>query len=240
MNQLANKSFSRAAPHYRQFAHVQVAMADWLAEWVPVERTGSALEVGAGTGLFTQRLLPWSGRYVATDLSPQMCGEGRHLVPAVEWSVMAAENPLPGPWDWIFNASMLQWVEDPADVLSAWRQALRPGGKIVAGFFVEGSLPELRQLTDGWAPLVWHGPKFWEDAIRQAGLRLVRSDCIERVFRHDSALEMLRGLHGVGASPVRRYGHGELRSLLRRYETEFRVGDQVRSTWQCYRFEATT
>lgn len=239
MNTLANLSFSRAAPHYRRFAHVQAAMADWLAEWAPASRNGAALEIGAGTGLFTQRLLPWSGRYVATDLSPEMCEEGRHLLPAIEWSDMAAEDPLSGPWDWIFSASMLQWAEYPAAILDAWRHVLRPGGKILAGFFVDGSLPELRQLTHGWAPLVWHAPRFWEETIVRSGLQLTRSECIERVFWHDSALEMLRGLHGVGASPVRRYAAGELRNIIKHYEAEFRVGHRVRSTWKFYRLEAT-
>ncbi len=239
MNPLANHSFSRAAPHYRRFAHVQIAMAEWLAEWAPESRNGSALEIGAGTGLFTQRLMPWAGQYVATDLSPEMCEEGRHLLPKIDWQVMAAEQPLPGPWDWIISASMLQWVEDPVAVLDAWRQTLRADGKILAGFFVEGSLPELRQLTQGWAPLVWHSPSFWEETIREAGLRLTRSECSERVFQHDSALELLRGLHGVGASPIRRYGHRELRNIIKQYESEFRVGEQVRSTWKFYRIEAT-
>ena len=239
MSVVANTSFSRAAPRYRQFARVQTAMADWLAECAPIPTSGSAVEVGAGTGLFTQRLLPWTGRYVATDLSPQMCAEGQQVLPEIEWVVMSAEHPLPGPWDWIFSASMLQWLSDPAAVMDSWRQVLRPGGKILAGFFVHGSLPELRHVTHGWSPLTWRSPLFWEETIRQSGLHLTRSECVERVFWHDSAIEMLRGLHGVGASPIRRYRHRELLSILKRYEAEFRVGDQVRSTWKFYRFEAT-
>ena len=239
MSTLTKPSFSRAAPHYRQFARVQTAMADWLAECAPFTTSGSALEIGAGTGLFTQRLLPWTGRYVATDLSPQMCAVGQLVLPKVDWVVMSAERPMTGPWDWIFSASMLQWLDDPAAVLNSWRQVLRPGGRILAGFFVDGSLPELRQLTHGWSPLIWRSPLFWEDALQQAGLRLIHSDCVERIFWHDSALEMLRGLHGVGASPRRRYGHQELLRILRRYDTDFRTGDHVRSTWKFYRFEAT-
>lgn len=239
MNTLAHDSFSRAAPHYRRFAHVQTAMAEWLAEWVPESGNGAALEIGAGTGLLTQRLLSWSGRYVATDLSPEMCEEGQRLLPGIEWSVMAAECPQVGPWDWIFSASMLQWLDDPVAVLDSWRQVLRPGGKILAGFFVDGSLPELRQLTHGWAPLTWHTPRFWEDAVVRAGLRLTRSECVERVFWHDSAVEMLRSLHGVGASPVRRYSPGELRNIIKQYEAKFRAGRQVKSTWMFHRFEAT-
>ena len=239
MSAVANVSFSRAASRYRHFAHVQTVMADWLAECAPIQTGGCALEVGAGTGLFTQRIFPWKGHYVATDLSPQMCAEGQQILPEIEWVVMPAERPLPGPWDWIFSASMLQWLSDPVSVMDSWRQVLRPGGKILAGFFVDGSLPELRHVTHGWAPLTWRSPHFWEETIRQSGLNLTRSECVERVFWHNSAIELLRDLHGVGASPIRRYGHREMLGILKRYEAEFRVGTQVRSTWKFYRFEAS-
>ncbi len=48
--------FNRAAPVYERHAVVQEAMAGWLAEWLPPE-IGTALEIGAGTGLFTRQLV---------------------------------------------------------------------------------------------------------------------------------------------------------------------------------------
>ena len=238
MSSLAIQSFSRAASRYRQYAHIQAEMADWVSAWAPKERSGAALEAGAGTGLLTERLLPWRGRYVATDLSPEMCAVGRREFPEVDWPTMSAAAPLNGPWDWIFSSSMLQWSDNPAAVFKNWKQVLAPGGRVLAGLFVEGSLPELRGLMNNWAPLVWRSPLAWQQAISAAGLHLVRSEIHERIFWHASAVEMLRGLHRVGASPVRRYGAGGLLNMLSRYEARFRKGAQVRSTWTFYRFEA--
>jgi len=238
MSSPAEISFSKAARCYRQYAGVQTAMADWLAEWAPEERSGAALEIGAGTGLLTERLLPWKGSYVATDVSPQMCAEGRREFPQVEWQTTSAEAALAGPWDWIFSSSMAQWLEDPAAVFKTWKRHLSPEGRIVAGLFVAGSLPELRALTAGWAPLTWRAPAEWERALHAAGLTLVRSETVERVFWYPSALELLRSLHRVGASPVRRYNAGELMKVLARYEAQFRKETQVKSTWKFYRFEA--
>src|SRR2546430_2367378 len=122
-------SFDRAARMYCAHAKVQSAMADWLAEWLPTERSGRAVGIGAGPGVVTKKLLPWKGRVLATDISPAMCAVGCEAVPQVNWRVMPAEAPNDGPWDWIFSNSMLQWVVDPEQVLVAWRKCLAGNGR---------------------------------------------------------------------------------------------------------------
>ena len=158
-------SFGRAAARYDAFAPVQTAMANWLAEWLPTDRQGAALEIGAGTGLFTLRTLPWSGAYVASDASAGMVALGRSKVPAVEWRELAAARVGQGDWAWIFSASMLQWAEDPVALLRAWRDALSPGGRVLAGFYVADTLPELRTLfSEGREPLAWRSVSHWRES----------------------------------------------------------------------------
>ncbi len=272
-------SFSRAAPGYDRHALVQLAMAEWLAEWLPTERNGRVLEVGAGTGLFTRHLAGWRDGVTATDLSPAMTQAGRAAVPAVSWRMMEAGHPLPGPWDWIFSSAMLQWVEDPAQVFSAWRKVLKPGhqslvgspssdnpschpksgrpldsdipqsairiphsqgGRIVAGLFIEGSLPEWRAVAGEDAPLVWRTAAEWRAGLVRAGFHIARDESVTKVFLYPSALNFLRSLHGVGAAPDRRFTSGVLRQKLHDYGTRFSdpVEAGVRATWIFYRFEA--
>lgn len=232
------RSFDRAARCYAGHAVVQDSIADWLAEWAPAQRHGRALELGAGPGVFTRRLLPWSGDLIASDRSEAMCREAGLLLPEVEWRVMHAESPHGDPHDWIFTSSMLQWVENPRAVFSAWRRALKPGGRVLAGLFAEGSLPELRALTHGWTPLTWRLPEEWAASLEEGGLRLVRAETHTRVFHHRSALHLLRSLHGVGAAPFHQFTPGRLRKILRDYDTFHRDAHGVRSTWVFYRFEA--
>jgi len=238
MKSALHKSFARAAGDYRKHARVQSALADWLVEWLPVERTGRALEVGAGPGVFTQRLLPWNGGLTATDLSPDMCAAGRSALPQVNWQTMSAEAPLAGPWQWIFCSSMLQWAGSPGEVFAAWRDQLAPGGRVLAGLFVSGSLPELQALAGGSAPLTWRAPEEWRGALVRGGLRVLRDEAETRVFEYPSARDFLHTLHGVGATPERRFASGGLRRLLREYEERFDAGSGVRATWTFYRFEA--
>lgn len=232
-------SFSRAAVTYAGHANVQAAMADWLAEWLPTERSGRALELGAGTGLFTRKLLPWTGALTATDLAEAMCREGRAGLPQVEWRVMRAEAPASAiACDWVFSSSMLQWMDDPAAVFAAWREVLKPGGRVLAGLFAEGSLAELRALTPGASPLTWRAPAMWDAALAQAGLRRVRSETRTQVFYYPTAVEFLRSLHGVGAAPVQQFTGGRLRSVLRDYEQRHREQRGVLATWVFHRFDA--
>lgn len=231
-------SFGRAARTYDGHAVVQEALAGWVADWLPAERTGRALELGAGPGVFTRRLLPWRGVLTATDMAEAMCQRARAALPDVTWRVMRAEEPEGEAHDWMFSSSMLQWVENPRAVFTAWRRALRPGGRVLAGLFAEGSLPELRALTRGWTPLTWRLPDEWAESLALGGLRLVRAEAEERVFYHRSALHLLRSLHGVGAAPFHQFTPGRLRRLLREYDAQHSDARGVRSTWVFHRFEA--
>ncbi len=232
------ESFGRAAKSYRCHAHVQMALAHWLAEWLPVNRIGRALEIGAGPGEFTHHLLPWAGELVASDIAPEMCAVGRAALPGIEWRELAAEAPVGGPWDWIFSSAMLQWSTDPTDIFSAWREQLAPGGRVLAGLFVADSIPELNALLGQDVPLHWRTAQEWRRAIEAGGLRLVREETGRRVFWHESAAAFLRSLHGVGAAPARRMPVGKLRGILREYEARYRDAEGVRATWTFYRFEA--
>lgn len=231
-------SFDRAAVRYRQHARVQRDMASWLADWIPAERTGRALEVGAGCGLFTEHLVPWRGEFLATDASAAMCAAGRELVPSAVWCVMTAEILEGSGWNWIFSSSMLQWVARPGDVLRGWRDRLAPGGRILAGLFVAGTLPELSAVIGDRAPVTWRPPAAWRDHIAQAGLELVRDATEAREYTYASALALWRTLHATGAAPRRRVSAAQLRTWLREYDDRFSTPAGVRATWTFHRFEA--
>lgn len=231
-------TFDRAAARYRDHAQVQREMAAWLAEWLPEIRRGRALEIGAGSGLFTERLVPWHGAVVATDLSPAMCAAGRENVPGVTWAVMPAEAPEGRGWEWIFSSSMLQWAGNPAAMLAGWRDRLAPGGRILAGLYVAETLPEVRAVTGRDGPVCWRTSDAWRGAIGAAGLSLRRDDVDRRVFHHASALALWRSLHAVGGAPTARTSPGRLRDWVREYDRRFRTPAGVPATWTFYRFEA--
>jgi malonyl-CoA O-methyltransferase len=231
-------SFDRAAGRYRRHARIQIDLAGWLAEWLPTVRRGRALEVGAGSGVFTERLIPWDGELLATDASAAMCAVGRAAVPQAVWCVMAAEMLEGSGWDWIFSSSMLQWAAQPVDVLRGWRNRLARDGRILAGLYVDETLPELGSLIGAQTPVAWRSVETWRAALAAAGLQLQRDAVERRVYHYASAMELWRGLHALGAAPERRVSAGQLRTWLREYDRRFATEAGARATWTFYRFEA--
>jgi malonyl-CoA O-methyltransferase len=232
------RSFSRAAQSYDRHAEAQRAMAAWLAEWLPAEHCGRALEIGAGTGNFTRLMGHWSDGLVATDIATEMCAIGKIAVPGAQWCVMPAEHPLHGPWDWMFSSAMLQWMKTPEEILTTWKEQLAPGGRIVASLFSAGSLPEWRSVASKVDPVCWRTAAEWRAILATAGLRLMRDEVESRTFRYPSARAFLRSLHGVGAAPQRRLTAGELRRLLDKMDQVCGGIQGVPATWVFYRFEA--
>lgn len=230
-------SFAKAASGYLRHAEVQIALADWLAQWLPRQPAGRALEVGAGPGVFTRHLAHWPNGVTATDLFPEMCEIGRRQAPWARWQTMPAEKPLAGPWDWIFSNAMLQWTKQPETVFSGWREQLAPGGRVLSALFAAGSLPEW-QTVGGHSPIHWREPAEWRAALAQAGLQLLRDETKTLEFNYISAVRFLRSLHGVGAAPERRETAGQLRKLLQAYESRYQHQNGVHATWVFWRFEA--
>jgi alkylation response protein AidB-like acyl-CoA dehydrogenase len=67
MSPAVPSAFDRHAGRYDTHATVQREAAAWLAEWLPQIIDGHALELGAGTGLFTRHLATRATQLVATD-----------------------------------------------------------------------------------------------------------------------------------------------------------------------------
>ncbi|HVU35990.1 MAG TPA: methyltransferase [Opitutaceae bacterium] len=235
--EMSPAAFDRAARSYLRHAGVQRAMAAWLAGWLPETRTGRAIEYGAGPGVLTEHLVPWNGELLATDKSAAMCAEGRRRLPEIAWRVADADDPAPGPWDWVFSSSMLQWAEDPGTTLAGWREQLAEGGRILAGTFVADTLPEM-QAVAGPGPVRWRSAAEWEETIAGAGLRLLRAEADRRVFVYRSALDFWRSLHRVGAAADGRIEPSRLRRWMKDYDRRFVTAGGVTATWTFFRFEA--
>jgi malonyl-CoA O-methyltransferase len=237
-NALAHE-FDRRASQYEDHAPVQRETAAWLAEWLPEKIEGPALELGAGTGLFTRHLVGRTRKLIASDAAPRMVAAGIAALPDAKWSVANAATP-PGArgYGWIFSCSLVQWLPDPLEVFRAWHQASAPGARLVSGWFVRGTLRELFATCPEASPFPWRDAAEWSRMLGQAGWQTVRSEV--RTFRrhHADSATMLREIHNAGAVIPRRLGAGKLREALRQYDRNHRGEAGVRSTFEFLRLEA--
>jgi malonyl-CoA O-methyltransferase len=231
--------FDRRAPHYDEHASVQRGAAAWLAEWLPEEMDGPALEIGAGTGLFTRHVVARAPRLVATDIAPRMVSAGIDALPSANWAVADAADP-PGDecYRWVLSCSTIQWLRDPGHAFAQWRRVSAPGARLLAGLFIRGTLAEFLSVCPEASPFVWREADEWLALLADRGWRPLRHE--ERTFmrRHRDATAMLREFHNVGAVVPRRIGPGRLRRALRECDRIHGTGDGVESTFVFLRLEA--
>ena len=231
--------FDRRAAHYEAHAPVQREMAAWLAEWLPAKIESPALELGAGTGLFTRQLVGRTHRLMATDVSPRMVEMGKSNVPQADWSVADASNPPTGePYRWIFSSSLAQWLPDPLATFRAWHQASAPGARMLGGWFILGTLREFFDVCPEATPFVWRNAREWMDVLRRAGWHPVREEQIEMQRYHPDTASMLREVHNAGAVVPRRLGIAKLRGALRNFDCAYRTERGVPGTFVFMRVEA--
>jgi SAM-dependent methyltransferase len=101
------------------------------------------LEAGAGTGSVTLLLAELGYKVTALDLSEGMLARAHHKLKGfedVEFVVGPADRPPPGPFDAVVERNMLWTNPDPVGSMSAWREVVRPGGRLLVLEGIEGGL----------------------------------------------------------------------------------------------------
>lgn len=230
--------FDSCARTYDEHAAPQRAFAARVADFVHVRPDESVVELGAGTGALTRLLCAQQRNSIrATDASPAMVDIGRQAVPEVTWEVLDAFAQIIPASSLQLSSGLLQWAPDPVAVLLGWKQAVRPGGRMIHAFPCDPCLCEWREvIAEG--PLVWRGERAWLEVFKAAGLQVTKEQLwVERYF-FPSALDMLRGLHLTGVTGRVRLNAGRLRNALRRYEERHRGAEGVPATWAWLAIEA--
>jgi len=231
--------FDRRASDYSRRAKVQSSTAAWLAQWLPPHAEGTALELGAGTGLFTRHLVGVCDRLVVTDASPRMVETGLAELPGQSWTVAEACQPPAGDtYHWIFTSSLAQWLPDPALAFRRWHDVSAPQARMVAGWFVAGTMADWLALCPGAAPFRWRESAEWLALLDDAGWDVQRSDVKTFTVQHANGAAMLRDLHDVGAVVPRRFSAGRLRKILRTYDARHSGPDGFGTPFVFLRLEA--
>jgi 2-polyprenyl-3-methyl-5-hydroxy-6-metoxy-1,4-benzoquinol methylase len=120
----------------------------WLVWEHLARRSGSALDVGCGRGLFASFLSDQGLAVDATDISPQAVELTAQR--GVNAWVIDLEHELPeGSWDVVFCMEVLQQVRDPEGVLKRLSGVLAADGELVLSLPNEFHLPRRLRVLCG-------------------------------------------------------------------------------------------
>jgi SAM-dependent methyltransferase len=143
--------YTRDSEHERRWLLDVAELEAHLRVFAPL---GDVLELAAGTGIWTRRLVPSADRVVAVDANAETLALNTPAAELVVADIFSWEPPQ--QFDVVFFSFWLSHVpgERFAEFWSFVRSALRPGGRV---FLIDSGPPEaagdgelqVRQLADG-------------------------------------------------------------------------------------------
>lgn len=162
-NHLIARRFANASADYRQHASVQKNMATTLCQkLLPLidatprlaQRDVSILEIGCGTGLLTEQLLPHVavGRYLANDL---YAAADDYIAPLISpytdaYQFIAGDATqldLPHSVDIVVGGAVLQWIERPQQLFKQLLGQLSDDALLAFSGFAPGHYHEIKAIT---------------------------------------------------------------------------------------------
>ncbi len=213
-------SFGRAALNYDDFAALQRRIGDALFDCLGTQSlTGAstALDLGAGTGYCSRRLVGLSDSVIALDIASAMltlsngysnpnifhvCGDAE-LIPLADRSV-----------DLVFSNLAIQWCMDLDQLFGEIYRVLSPGGILVFSSFGPDTLNELKAAwtrVDDYSHVnSFYPPALISRAMQRTGLTGSNLERKALSISYDSVLHLMGELKAIGAHNVT---HGRPRGL---------------------------
>ncbi len=182
-------------------------------------RTEKALEVGCGTGHFTEELKKVcpSSRVYASDISHRMLTKAggkfeELLLAASDCESLAFAS---SSFDLVASSLTYQWADDLAAAFTEAARVLKPGGLFIFSTLGPATLNELRAsyrdaCADAVSPALmeFKGTDEVSGALAGAGLSLISLESLPVFKRYGDLFSLLRTLRAIGASPPAGRGGG--------------------------------
>ncbi len=145
------RNFSKNARHYDDHAAVQRKCAEKLINLVKGKNFSRILEIGCGTGMFTQLL---GDKYreaeiTAVDISKTMVNEAKKKVfgKNIRFLIDDGENISPeGKHDLIASNATFQWFEDMDKTLANFKEALTDKGTLCFSMYGPQTFKEFEEV----------------------------------------------------------------------------------------------
>jgi len=224
-----SRNFSKGASTYDKAAIIQKHMADKMEIFVDGSKEEyRILEVGCGTGIFSEKLLKRfpNSKIDLLDISPTMLEKAREKLgdeERVSYILKDIEKHLPKEkYDIIFSNATFQWVENQENLFSHLHSILDFGGKIVFSTFGKRTYCELRESFE----MMEGSFCFSQDFISTGTLKevveenffLLISDEEYMIESYPSVLDFLKMIKNIGANSA--VGTGQILTKGRLKELE--------------------
>ena len=238
-------SFSKAAVTYDSAAQLQRDIGDQLFLSLPESRPLVVLDLGSGTGYYSQRLqecYPFA-QVISLDIAQGMVqvarSSGRAMI-----GVCGDAELLPfknHSIDVIFSNLAIQWCQDYQQLFAELYRVLAPGGQCVISTFQEGTLGELKAAWKAADDLThvnyFPNAGYVRESASQAGFCSVAAQQLRLVQYYETVKELSMDLKAIGAHNINSgrpdglTGKRKLKKMLAAYES-FRCDDKLPASYE--------
>ncbi|WP_448555228.1 malonyl-ACP O-methyltransferase BioC [Thalassotalea montiporae] len=207
------KSFDSATNSYDVSARLQRYSGKHLMPWLPQERQLTVIDLGCGTGFFTELLSGNFERVIGVDISNKMLNYTRshrkvdHLVAGDAYHLPFQDNSI----DLIYSNLVIQWCDNLAHLFEELMRVLKPGGRFVFTTLLDQTLSELKS---SWAQVDddKHVIDFKKDidilsTLDSQGWELTCHHVQDVILEYENVLHLARELKGLGANHVPKKQH---------------------------------
>jgi len=122
--------------------------ADLLALLNP-QQGDHILDLGCGTGQLSQKIAESGANVVGIDSSAEMIAQARQNYPSLDFRLADAANfSLEMQFDSVFSNATLHWIKSPQAVITSIKNALKPGGLLLAEFGGKGNIESITTAVE--------------------------------------------------------------------------------------------
>ena len=201
------ESFGSASKSYDVSARLQRFSGKHLMPWLPNRNDLTVLDLGSGTGFFTDLLAGSYNKVIGLDFSKEMLRFAKecrndniiwleadaHKIPLQDESI-----------DFIYSNLVIQWCE-PLDVaIQEMLRVLKPGGLIIFTTLVDGTLHELksswRLVDDDQHVIDFKTEAQLSDFFNTEHSSVLEHKCQDIILEYQNVIHLARELKGLGAN----------------------------------------
>jgi len=200
-------TFGSASKSYDVSARLQRFSGKHLMPWLPNRNDLTVLDLGSGTGFFTELLAGTYHNVIGLDYSKKMLhyaakarDKNIHWIEADAHKIPLQDQSI----DFIYSNLVIQWCE-PLDVaIDEMLRVLKPGGLIIFTTLVDGTLHELksswRQVDDDQHVIDFKTEEQMAELFNHDGAKVLESKCQDIVLEYQNVIHLARELKGLGAN----------------------------------------
>ena len=201
------KTFGSASQSYDVSARLQRFSGKHLMPWLPETKELTVLDLGSGTGFFTDVLAGAYEQVIGLDISNQMLHFAKNnRNKSIGWLEGDAHSiPLQdSSIDLIYSNLVIQWFDPLNTAFKEILRVLKPGGKFIFTTLVDGTLYELKsswaQVDDDQHVIDFKTVAALNSVFNSDESDLVEQKCQDIVLEYQNVIHLARELKGLGAN----------------------------------------